>query len=1322
MKHSVWRIFLSSFFLISGNIWAQSIHYVTSIQETTFDNQSVEAIDFIDLQPGVDVAPTTTQLFDFFFTPSPGCFTPPAEDINQNWNKEITYDLDGSVVSYSISYSDHFGRPIQTQTKNIEENKIFVSETLYDNLGKAVLTTLPAPSQYCDFVYLANFTRNANGVKYSLSDFDQPTTSANASGEVFNPVAVGATDGTTGWYYSTLNEFEPFTPAVSYPYVRSFSAYPEVVTQGGPSIVTNYKTGKQTMTASLPVQDELDHYSQKSSYYVSNSRVLPLHLEGTGFTKSVIKDANGNEVVVFYDSFGALVATADVDLSSSALVQYTSTASTKNYQDIHLTSNNLASLSITCSSNVNVLDLQTGLNIYTGSPSSLVTTGWSSGYYRIKSTDGTSFVGTTFNTSYSHFTYYYYNEAGQLIATVDPNFTVPGSEGAYVTSYTYNSLGWPIRHASRDEGLTELVYRKDGQVRFSKNAKQQAVPSGTVAIGGVNYSKTFSYTQYDRFARAVESGEYQGTLTGTGVYFIFQPQDVSPATVTSTYESTLDIVETISTATPNLDAARCADRHYVNYRTTEGSTAVTTVGSTSYIQRNVAGGVGSTQNSYSQTWCSYDNYGRLEWAVQNVYGLGYKTLDYTYDAATGNVLQVAYQKTQSDQFYHAYSYDDNQRLSQVQTSADGSTWQTEAAYDYYLHGPLKRLELGGNVQGVDYLYTIEGALKSLNHFALDNTNDPGKDGYTGSAFAKDAFGLTFNYYDNDYISGAYNSNALTTFGAFSKASIPATGYATTYAGGLPYALAWTNAGNTSQALPYVYNYSYDSRYWMTNALFGTLSGATFTPESTNVHNESAIQYDANGNITSLTRGTTTYGYSFSSNTNRVSAVTNYASAYTYTGNGEVSTMTNTQAQVSKFTHNSLGQMNSFTPSTNAATKYTYSDQGYRTSKASYDASGTLTGTVYSVRDLSGNVLSTYTKTAAGTISQIEVPIYGLGRLAVATPQTNSGSRTFDYNYELQDHLGNTRVRFLRPKTSGKATIVYSSDYYPYGLPFNAIGSTIPRNTYQGQYAEKDGESGLQHFELRNYDPVIGRWMSPDPYGQYPSSYLGMGNNPVTGVDPDGGWNPPKVSAASVNEGVEMEGTNAGEIWKSENGNWVPTKMRDGYEMSEVSVYSDGKVREPSQAFSAYATQAPNAYQKGMYGFVDRSEIYLGTMIGMAMGNFTVGFGARAYIANTGGRVFWSGNGNTAVEVAARKFATENGMTTLEMTRAGQNLEKLTKGMPWEKAGPMWRRISGAFAKGVKGPVHVFQNEGGIGIGSVWGTIEYPILKQKGIDIIYHVIP
>jgi RHS repeat-associated protein len=59
--------------------------------------------------------------------------------------------------------------------------------------------------------------------------------------------------------------------------------------------------------------------------------------------------------------------------------------------------------------------------------------------------------------------------------------------------------------------------------------------------------------------------------------------------------------------------------------------------------------------------------------------------------------------------------------------------------------------------------------------------------------------------------------------------------------------------------------------------------------------------------------------------------------------------------------------------------------------------------------------------------------------------------------------------------------------------------------------EKDPETGWEPFELRiacpetsGYDGRVGRWMTTDPYSQYHSPYLAMGNNPINMVDPDGG--------------------------------------------------------------------------------------------------------------------------------------------------------------------------------------------------------------------------
>jgi RHS repeat-associated protein len=61
-----------------------------------------------------------------------------------------------------------------------------------------------------------------------------------------------------------------------------------------------------------------------------------------------------------------------------------------------------------------------------------------------------------------------------------------------------------------------------------------------------------------------------------------------------------------------------------------------------------------------------------------------------------------------------------------------------------------------------------------------------------------------------------------------------------------------------------------------------------------------------------------------------------------------------------------------------------------------------------------------------------------------------------------------------------------------------------RYGYQGEFAETDEETGKPTFQLRIYDPRLGRWLSPDPMGQYHSPYMAMDNTPQQSVDPTGG--------------------------------------------------------------------------------------------------------------------------------------------------------------------------------------------------------------------------
>ena len=91
----------------------------------------------------------------------------------------------------------------------------------------------------------------------------------------------------------------------------------------------------------------------------------------------------------------------------------------------------------------------------------------------------------------------------------------------------------------------------------------------------------------------------------------------------------------------------------------------------------------------------------------------------------------------------------------------------------------------------------------------------------------------------------------------------------------------------------------------------------------------------------------------------------------------------------------------------------------------------------------------------------------------------------------------------------RGRIIEENHYYAHGLKIAAISSKAygaPNNNYlyQGDFSDFDDDLGWNDFELRSYDPQIGRFLQNDPYDQFASGYVGMGNDPVNGVDPSGG--------------------------------------------------------------------------------------------------------------------------------------------------------------------------------------------------------------------------
>ena len=146
----------------------------------------------------------------------------------------------------------------------------------------------------------------------------------------------------------------------------------------------------------------------------------------------------------------------------------------------------------------------------------------------------------------------------------------------------------------------------------------------------------------------------------------------------------------------------------------------------------------------------------------------------------------------------------------------------------------------------------------------------------------------------------------------------------------------------------------------------------------------------------------------------------------------------------------------------------------------------------------------------------------------------------DFNYYINDHLGNTRVVL---DETGNVKETY--DYHPFGMTLreNISGTQPARYKFTGK--EQDNELGLgwYYFGARYYDPSIGRWLTVDPLANnkpWLTPYHYCSNNPINRFDPDGkdDWiisNKKNVTLKNIGTVYFKSGTNR-IITNDENGN------------------------------------------------------------------------------------------------------------------------------------------------------------------------------------------
>jgi|GEM_PF-5929227 len=114
--------------------------------------------------------------------------------------------------------------------------------------------------------------------------------------------------------------------------------------------------------------------------------------------------------------------------------------------------------------------------------------------------------------------------------------------------------------------------------------------------------------------------------------------------------------------------------------------------------------------------------------------------------------------------------------------------------------------------------------------------------------------------------------------------------------------------------------------------------------------------------------------------------------------------------------------------------------------------------------------------------------------------------TYEYQYFLKDHLGNTRVTF-----NENEDIIQEDAYYPFGMQMNGLCYETGldyKNKYLYNGKELQDEFGLDWYDYgaRFYDAQIGRWHVGDPSSERYvslSPYNYVINNPLSLVDLNG---------------------------------------------------------------------------------------------------------------------------------------------------------------------------------------------------------------------------
>ncbi len=672
-----------------------------------------------------------------------------------------------------------------------------------------------------------------------------------------------------------------------------------------------------------------------------------------------------------------------------------------------------------------------------------------------------------------------FNSHGHLWRESQPHY----SGNAAFTTYTYdNYTGRKTNIAYNNGGSLSLSYSYNSsyggtrvkQTRYIKNHLGSSLGSQT------------KYIYHNRLGEVVNVTEAYG----------------SPEQVTSTF--TYDGVGNLTSTVVNGSLTVSAEFDDAGNRTLLVDPSVGTV-STKYNARNQARW--ESDNSGQITTTTYDSLGREKTQSSN------DGVQYTYYDPLYNIGGINYQLFDDalSGYSHKqqYYFHSTGLLKQKTTQIDVSGFSRRYYYQYWNYDTYGRLneQTAANGFKTVYKYNNENHLFAIEDFSGNRLKE---------IFTTDAFGNPIDTQLGEQITVVKNTNITT--------GILEAVYSTNHHGTLQNNnYDWQTNGvlesRTNHQLGYTEYFEYDNLNRLENAKIQ--SGSV-------IKRQLRTSFDVYGNITNkdtiIGSGSDVNGYIYGQNGASKNAVT-YAQVngvsqnLSYDLNGQITRYDSTSNNDDKWLDwNSRGKPVRITRGIShsnyqAQDNFAYGINGSRYYRKSSwkDKNGILkTEHTFYI----GSDEDVITNEAIG-ITSIKRANYGF--MVVNKKTLSSGSVQIAKSYLLSDHLGSIE------KIVDENGYYVNRAYDPYGerrdanwlgvvtaieLIANAGEYSLPSRIGYTGHEHLDG-TGLIHMNGRVYDPLLGRFLSPDlliqaPYfSQSYNRYTYVFNNPMAFYDPSG---------------------------------------------------------------------------------------------------------------------------------------------------------------------------------------------------------------------------